>query len=114
MLIAGIIFSILGLTDVFDGYIARKYNQFSKLGRLLDPLTDKLMMISVFIVLAIKEVIIVVPPKITKKIVDQVQNLEIDYIWVQPGSDFEGAREYCKKKGLKAIIDECIMVEMRR
>jgi CDP-diacylglycerol--glycerol-3-phosphate 3-phosphatidyltransferase len=52
-MIAGVIFTISGLTDLFDGYVARKYNQVSHLGRLLDPLADKLTMISVFIVLAI-------------------------------------------------------------
>ncbi|OCL27339.1 CDP-diacylglycerol--glycerol-3-phosphate 3-phosphatidyltransferase [Orenia metallireducens] len=52
-MIAGMIFAISGLTDLLDGYVARKYNQVSHLGRLLDPLADKLTMISVFIILAI-------------------------------------------------------------
>jgi CDP-diacylglycerol--glycerol-3-phosphate 3-phosphatidyltransferase len=57
LLVAGVIFFLSGLTDLFDGYIARTYNQVSKLGRLLDPLADKLTMISVFVALAINQLI---------------------------------------------------------
>lgn len=47
--IAIIIFLLSGLTDIIDGYIARKYNQITKLGMVLDPLADKLMLITVLI-----------------------------------------------------------------
>lgn len=43
------IFSIASVTDFFDGYIARKYNQSSKLGALLDPVADKLLITVVLI-----------------------------------------------------------------
>lgn len=45
---------ISGLTDTFDGRIARKYNQMSDLGKLLDPIADKLTQISVAMVLLVK------------------------------------------------------------
>ncbi len=57
LIIAGIIFGISALTDLFDGYVARKYNQVTRLGRLLDPLADKLTLITVFISLAVKKYI---------------------------------------------------------
>lgn len=38
---------VAGLTDLLDGYIARKYNLITPLGIILDPLADKLMMLSV-------------------------------------------------------------------
>ncbi|MGM0471991.1 MAG: CDP-diacylglycerol--glycerol-3-phosphate 3-phosphatidyltransferase [Bacillota bacterium] len=57
LLIAGIIFFLSGLTDLLDGYIARTYNQVSDLGRLLDPLADKLTMITIFFALFIKQLI---------------------------------------------------------
>ncbi len=42
------------LTDYFDGYFARKFNQVSELGKILDPLADKIMVISLFIILSIQ------------------------------------------------------------
>ncbi len=42
------------LTDLIDGKIARKYNQVSALGKLLDPIADKLSQISIVVVLIIK------------------------------------------------------------
>ncbi len=45
---------VSGLSDLFDGLIARKFNQITKLGAILDPVADKLTVISVVICLAIK------------------------------------------------------------
>ncbi len=41
------------ITDVLDGYIARNFNQISNLGKILDPIADKVMQITVLICLAI-------------------------------------------------------------
>lgn len=54
---AAVIFIISGLTDVLDGYIARHYNQITKIGILMDPLADKLMIITVLVSLWIKGII---------------------------------------------------------
>lgn len=40
---------LAGITDVVDGYIARRTKQVTQLGIMLDPLADKLMMIAVFL-----------------------------------------------------------------
>ena len=48
-----ILFFIAGLTDYFDGFLARKYNASSQLGEILDPLADKILIIFLFFGLSI-------------------------------------------------------------
>lgn len=48
-----VVFSVAGLTDLLDGFLARYLNQQSTLGAYLDPMADKLMMTIAFVILAI-------------------------------------------------------------
>ena len=47
--LSGIFIILSGLTDMIDGYIARKFNQISDLGKILDPIADKLTLLSILI-----------------------------------------------------------------
>ncbi|MBN1939779.1 MAG: CDP-alcohol phosphatidyltransferase family protein [Candidatus Aminicenantes bacterium] len=51
-----IIFFIAGISDLFDGFIARHLHQRSRLGAILDPAGDKLLMAASYILLAIPNV----------------------------------------------------------
>lgn len=46
---AGLLFVIAGITDFFDGFIARRWNQMTKLGAILDPLADKMLTLAGFL-----------------------------------------------------------------
>jgi len=51
--IAFVFFVVTGLTDIVDGYIARRYDATSKFGRIYDPLADKILICGSFICFAI-------------------------------------------------------------
>ena len=49
--VAAILFSAAAITDYFDGYIARRFGLVSNLGKVMDPVADKLLVSSAFIML---------------------------------------------------------------
>ncbi|MBR3737981.1 MAG: CDP-alcohol phosphatidyltransferase family protein [Eubacterium sp.] len=51
---AFIIMIVAALTDLFDGKIARKYNMVSNLGKILDPIADKLSQMAIVVILIVK------------------------------------------------------------
>ena len=51
------IFVAAGVTDILDGYLARTWGQQSSLGRMLDPIADKLLVASCLLMLAAEETI---------------------------------------------------------
>ena len=55
--VAAVIYVVAWLTDALDGYLARRNNWVTDIGKLLDPLADKLMLLTVLIPLVIKEFI---------------------------------------------------------
>ena len=55
MLPAFAVFVIAGVSDAIDGWLARRFNMRTELGAHLDPLADKLLLISIFITLTIME-----------------------------------------------------------
>jgi CDP-diacylglycerol--glycerol-3-phosphate 3-phosphatidyltransferase len=46
-----VLYCIVGITDYFDGYLARAQGQISKLGQFLDPIADKIMVAAVIVML---------------------------------------------------------------
>ena len=49
--LAGVVFVLASITDYFDGQIARKYNLVSNFGKLMDPLADKMLVITALVLL---------------------------------------------------------------
>lgn len=56
-LIAGVLFIVAALTDTLDGYLARKYNLITDLGKMLDSIADKFLVNSVLIILSSQGII---------------------------------------------------------
>ena len=53
-LVCVLLFFLAGLTDYFDGYLARKYNAVSELGEILDPIADKILVVFILIGLSVE------------------------------------------------------------
>ncbi len=52
-----IVFVVAGVSDGVDGFLARKFDQTSELGTILDPIADKLLMTTAFIILTMPNVL---------------------------------------------------------
>lgn len=52
--LALVLLVLAGLSDALDGFLARRYGWFTRLGAVLDPVADKLFVVSVFIVFGLK------------------------------------------------------------
>ncbi len=55
-LLAFAVFVVAGVTDGLDGLLARRFQQQSPLGRILDPVADKMMLVTSFVVLSMRGV----------------------------------------------------------
>ncbi len=49
--VAGVLFVLASITDYFDGYLARKYNAVSNMGKFMDPIADKILVTGVLTML---------------------------------------------------------------
>ena len=50
---AAVLLAVLGATDWVDGYIARHWNQVSELGKILDPIADRIMLIVAIVAMVV-------------------------------------------------------------
>jgi hypothetical protein len=57
---------------------------------------------------------LVVPPAVSEQIVREANELGLDRIWFQPGSESEAALTYCREHGIQVVYDACAMVWKRR
>ena len=74
-IIGGILFLIASLTDFLDGYLVRKNNQVTDFGKVLDSITDKMLVNGILIILAVESQISVIVP-----VVIVVRDIAVDSI----------------------------------
>ncbi|MBT4487892.1 MAG: CDP-alcohol phosphatidyltransferase family protein [Rhodospirillaceae bacterium] len=53
--LALVVFCLAGLSDAIDGFLAKKFGMQSRLGQYLDPIADKVLLVSIFIVLGAQQ-----------------------------------------------------------
>lgn len=51
-----VVFVVAGVSDGIDGFVARRFNQQSELGTIIDPIADKLLMTTAFIILTLPDI----------------------------------------------------------
>jgi cardiolipin synthase len=56
-ILGAVLLVVIGSTDWVDGFVARKFDQVSELGKLLDPVADRIAIVAVLVVFAVKEVL---------------------------------------------------------
>lgn len=79
--IAGVVFIIASLTDFVDGYLARKYNQVTDFGKMVDAIADKVLVNSILVILASTGFISAVIP-----VIIVVRDIVVDSIKMIAGS----------------------------
>src|SRR5574344_999103 len=80
-LISAFLFIIASLTDLFDGKIARKYNQVTDFGKMMDAIADKVLVNGVLIILAYNRDISVIIP-----VIIVIRDICVDAIKMVSGS----------------------------
>ena len=57
-IITAVIFALAAFTDFLDGYIARKYNMVTDFGKFIDPIADKILVLSAFVIMLTNPIIL--------------------------------------------------------
>ena len=105
-IIAGVIFIIASLTDFLDGYLARKNNQVTDLGKMLDAIADKVLVSPVLIVLAANGFIPTVIP-----VIYITRDIVVDAIKMQAASKgkVQAAIKSGKYKTTSMMVGICLV-----
>ena len=88
-ILAGTILTISCLTDMIDGKIARKYNMITALGKILDPLADKLTQFALTICLSMKYPVLY--PFLSLFVIKELFQLVLGIVFLRRGKMLPGA-----------------------
>lgn len=103
------IYLIAGVTDLLDGYLARKYEVVSVVGTVLDPLADKLMLLTaLWCLAAIKEIPLAV--FIIMAVIEGFQILSGIYLYFRPQESVISANKFGKSATVLFALAVTMMV----
>lgn len=108
---AAVMLIISGVSDMLDGMIARRFNQFTPLGAMLDPVADKLTLAAVVVCMGIKFPIVV--PLVAILIMKEVVMLIASVILLHQHKRPPGARWYGKMGTVVFYLSVTIIVALK-
>ena len=88
-ILAGCILAVSCLTDMIDGKIARKFNMITTLGKMLDPLADKLTQLTLTLCLSLKYPVLY--PVLALLVVKELVQLALGVLFLRRGKMLHGA-----------------------
>lgn len=108
---AAAILIVSGLSDVLDGMIARRFHQFTELGQMLDPLSDKLTQGAVAICLAIQQPILI--PILAIFVLKEILMVGAACVLIKKNKKPSGAQWYGKVSTTLFYVSFTIIVIMK-
>ena len=111
-------FAVVGATtdtkkygnEIFRNLISRGYEVYPVNPRLKELEGTKCYPSLSSIPVKVDVVNFVVPPPVTEEILKECKELELDRIWLQPGSESEAAVAFCDENNLKVVHGVCVML----
>ena len=91
---AAVVLVISGLSDMLDGMIARKFNQFTELGQMLDPLSDKMTQGAVAVCLAVEQPVLI--PLLAIFVIKEILMVAAGCLLIKKGKKPGGSKWYGK------------------
>ncbi len=113
------IFAVIGVSRDKEKYGYKVYNDLKENGYKVYPINPTTNEINNEICYPSLEelpekpdvAVTIVPPEITYKIAEKCKELNINKIWMQPGSESKKSIDFCKENNIEVIHSSCIMVE---
>ena len=108
---AGVVLALSGLSDLFDGIIARSMNQRTKLGEMLDPVADKITLVAVMICVGIKFSEVV--PFVTILVIKEISMLMASAVLLRRHKSPPSAKWYGKVATVLFYVSVIIIVSLK-
>ena len=111
-------FAIIGATNDTRKYGHEIFNILRRRGYEIYPVNPRLKILEgvkcypglADIPVKVDVVDFVVPPEVTKTVLNECKRLGLDRIWLQPGSENEDAIAFCYENNLKVVHGVCVML----
>jgi predicted CoA-binding protein len=115
-------FAVVGATDNPQKYGNQIYHTLKRHGYEVYPVNPKLKELEgdrcysslTEIPVKVDVVDFVEPPEVTREMLKQCQELGLDRIWLQPGSESEAALAYCRENNLKVVHGVCVILSREK